>query len=241
MTKLDYLNELKNELKKNGVVDSEDILSEYEQHFLFKLADGFPEEEIAAKLGSPETVAAQFAGIRQERKGTGGKKAFLVAGLAFLGILEGSLDLLFLGFILGLTGAALASAAIGAELILNVNFAGLLPPMPYAGALILGVMMLSLAVLLMIAALYCFAYLRQMVRASLRWRKNRLSEAALPPLPTSPQFSPKTRRAARSVFLGTLMVFGVSFVLGYLILGLYTHSWGFWHALGWFGYPPVVY
>ena len=63
----------------------------------------------------------------------------------------------------------------------------------------------------------------------------------LPLLPMSPQFSSKTRRGLRSVFLGSLMVFGIAFVLGFAILALYTHSWGFWHALGWFGYPPTVY
>ena len=35
--------------------------------------------------------------------------------------------------------------------------------------------------------------------------------------------------------------FCVTFIAGYAILGLYTHSWGFWHALGWFGYPATVY
>ena len=52
MTKQDYLTALKQELNKNAVADAEDIVSEYEQHFQFKLADGFSDEEIAAKLGA---------------------------------------------------------------------------------------------------------------------------------------------------------------------------------------------
>lgn len=72
MTKQEYLNELKSELIKQGVEDTEEVLTEYEQHFLFKLADGFPEEEIAAKLGAPGTIAAQFAGIPSKKKQKGG-------------------------------------------------------------------------------------------------------------------------------------------------------------------------
>jgi uncharacterized membrane protein len=236
MTKLEYLTLLKNELRKNGIEDADEVVTEYEQHFLFKLADGFGEEEIAAKLGAPETIAAQFAGIRGEHKKSGGKKAFLTLWLTLLGLLEGMLDLLFLGFVIALFGVSLASAALGVELIGSINIAKLLPPMPYGGALVFGICLLALAVLFFVAALYCLAYLRQMIRASLRWRKNLLSDAALPPLPTSPQFSPKARRTIRGIFLGAVMIFGITFVLGYAILGIYTHTWEFWHALGWFGY-----
>ena len=58
MTKQEYLAQLKNELKHNDISDEDEILSEYEQHFAFKLADGFSEEEIAAKLGAPAQIAA---------------------------------------------------------------------------------------------------------------------------------------------------------------------------------------
>ena len=57
--KSEFLLQLKNELK-NNISDTDDILSEYEQHFAFKCADGFSEEEIAAKLGDPAELASQF-------------------------------------------------------------------------------------------------------------------------------------------------------------------------------------
>ena len=45
MTRNEFLSKLADELKKNiGEID--DIISEYDQHFAFKLADGFSEEEI---------------------------------------------------------------------------------------------------------------------------------------------------------------------------------------------------
>lgn len=236
MTKQDYLTQLKNELKRNSVADAEDIVSEYEQHFLFKLADGFAEEEIAAKLGAPEVIAAQFAGIHSEGKCKSGRKGFLVLWLGLIGVFEVVLYTTFLCFAVALVCASIVPVVFGVELIAGMNYLNLLPPMPYGGAFVIGIMLIALGVILFLFALYCFAFLRQMVRASLRWRKNMISDEALPRLPLNPQFSPKTRRALRNVLLWAVLIFGIAFVAGYTILGLYTHSWGFWHALGWFGY-----
>lgn len=241
MTKQEYLNELKSELNKNSVMDADDILSEYEQHFLFKLADGFSEEEISAKLGAPAQIALQFAGLPVERKRKGGKKTLLIVWLTVIGIFEVMLYGAFLFFNIGLFCGALVPAALGVELIAGLNFMNILPPMPYGGAIVFGIMLIALSVMLFLFGIYCFAFLRQMVRASLRWRKNLVKDEALPLLPMSPQFTPKTRRALRGIMLWAVLVFAIAFIAGYAILTLYTHSFGFWHALGWFGYPRTVY
>lgn len=63
MKKNEFMTKLADELKKRGVEDADDVAAEYEQHFAFKLADGYSEEEIAAKLGDPValvTFAAFF-------------------------------------------------------------------------------------------------------------------------------------------------------------------------------------
>jgi len=241
MTKQEYLNELKTELNKNSITDAEDIITEYEQHFLFKLADGYSEEEIAVKLGAPAHIAAQYAGIPGEKKAKGGKKFFLVLWLTIIGIFEVMLYGAFLWFIVALFCASLVPTALGVEFIIRMNLMNILPPMPYGGALVFGIMLIALGVILFLVAIYCFAYLRQMVRASLRWRKNLMSGEALPLLPMSPQFSPKTRRNLRGILLVSVLIFGITFIAGYAILGIYTHSFEFWHALGWFGYPATIH
>ena len=89
MTKTEYLELLRLELKKNNVADMADILAEYEQHFAFKLADGHSEEEIAARLGAPQVIAAQFdsAGEKQAA-GKGG--FFIRTALFFAARLRGA-------------------------------------------------------------------------------------------------------------------------------------------------------
>ena len=48
MTKHEFMERLTNALKRNGIEDISEIIDEYEQHFAFKMADGFCEAEIAA-------------------------------------------------------------------------------------------------------------------------------------------------------------------------------------------------
>ena len=60
MEKHEFMARLENELRRRNVADSADVIEEYEQHFAFKLADGYSEEEIAAKLGDPTQLAGQF-------------------------------------------------------------------------------------------------------------------------------------------------------------------------------------
>lgn len=78
MTKQKFMSKLSDELNRRGVADADDILQEYEQHFAFKLADGCTEEEIAARLGDPARLAAQF-GESGEAKKSGGAE-LVVAG-----------------------------------------------------------------------------------------------------------------------------------------------------------------
>lgn len=233
MTKNEFLDQLKTELKKNNVADSNDILTEYEQHFAFKLADGYSEEEIAAKLGQPKTIAVQFECNASGKIPSGGK-VFLKIGLGFMALVEAMFFIVFLAWNIVLAGAAVAFAAVGICMVGNFNIDGLIPFMPYLGSVVFGISMLGLAVLFACAAYYCFAFLKQMIRASLRWHKNQTSESGLPLLPWSPQFEPKTRRKLRTVLLWAIIVFGIFFVLAFTILSLEAGTMGFWHHWNWF-------
>ena len=59
MTRNEFVTQRTAELHKRNVAAA-DVVEEYQQHFAFKLADGYSEEEIAARLGDPVAPAAQF-------------------------------------------------------------------------------------------------------------------------------------------------------------------------------------
>mgnify|MGYP004693035253 FL=1 len=60
MKKNQYFKELKKQLKLYTVKESEDILKDYEEHFIEALNDGKTEEEICESLGNPENIAKQY-------------------------------------------------------------------------------------------------------------------------------------------------------------------------------------
>ena len=62
-------------------------MEEYNEHFDFKLADGYSEQKIAARLGDPVKLAAQFKPAAPGEKCPAGKKALTVTGLVLLDIL----------------------------------------------------------------------------------------------------------------------------------------------------------
>ena len=78
MKKTEFLERLGQELEKRNVADPADIVEEYEQHFAMKMADGYAEEEIAARLSSPASLAAQFSEDEAEEGRRGGSRSMLL-------------------------------------------------------------------------------------------------------------------------------------------------------------------
>ena len=58
MTRNEFVTQRTAELHKRNVAAADVV--EYQQRFSFKLADGYSEEEIAARLGDPVALAAQL-------------------------------------------------------------------------------------------------------------------------------------------------------------------------------------
>lgn len=240
MTKTEFLTRLQAALEKRNVADPADILEEYEQHFAFKLADGYVEEEIAARLDSPESLAAQFESEPQpDAKGR--------APLTWLWLVWADLFFGLFSVLLAAFGVVLAACVLSFGLT-GVCFIGnlgqllpvvSLPPTPYWCGAVLGLSLLALCALSVTGCIWYFAFLRQIFRAYGRFHRNALVQsrggAALPGLPTAPRFSARAKRRLRSAALVSLALFAVCFVLSYVVCALSAGSLQFWHTWGWFG------
>lgn len=237
MTKQAYLSELNTQLKAHHVEDSEEILQEYGEHFDRKLADGYTEEEIAAKLASPKELAGQFAQVSMKSTDKKQGKLLVGIGLAFIDIVVISFVPALISCVIALGSTALSFVISGIAIILEPLLpSGVVqvPPMPYYGGVFIALSLLALGVLTSVGTVYSWALSLQLGKAYMRWHKNMLSDAKYPPLPKFPGFKNKTRRILRSAALMSLVVFGVSLVVGYVILALSAGSLGFWHVWHWF-------
>ena len=242
MTKNEFMTRLTDELRRRNVADAADVAEEYEQHFAFRTADGYSEEEIAAKLGTPEELAAQFDEADTPQRGAKRSAALTWLWLVWADLFFGIAAVLLICF-----GVVLASCVIGFGLpgICLIGDLGRLPfvslpPMPYWCGAILGLSLLALSALSVVGCIWFFAFVRQIFRCYGRFHKNTLAPchggAALPWLPLAPQLQPKTKRRLRSVALVSLAVFAVFFILSYVVCSLSAGSLEFWHVWGWFCY-----
>lgn len=238
MNKKEFMDKLKNSLLESGISDMEDILNEYEEHFLFKMADGFSEEEVSLKLGDPKELAKQFvqeAPVIKVKK----KNRFLTGlGLGFLDIFVGCIFLvLFIG-VIALAAVAISSATAGVLLITKMNIASLLPVMPYKSAVMFSVGLIALAILVFITVVYGFLWFKQLLVSYSRFHKNCMAKASnkavYPAKATFLQVSGKLKRTLRGTILVSLVIFLVAFIGGYAVSALEAKALEFWHVWEWF-------
>lgn len=233
MLKSEFLSSLGAALKKNNVSEADDIVGEYEQHFVFKMADGFSEEEIAAKLGSPVALAAQFESASREKGSS--RKLLTVVGLCFTDIFVGSLYILLIAWGLVMAALSVACATLTVCLLAKINIHSLIPPMPYTSAIVFAITSAALALIAAIGCFYFVAFVRQSMRSFGRFQRNALAgTAVLPSLPLYPQFTAKTRRWLRTITLWGLTILAISFFVGVIISMIFAGALEFWHTWGWF-------
>ena len=120
MTKSQFLQSLETELKSRRLPDAGEILEEYEQHFSFKLADGYTEQEIARNLGSPFEIAAQFDPQSPKREAPGGRSA-IIAGLCLASVPTAGFFLLLAGWGIIVACSSLVSLAVAACLLGGIS------------------------------------------------------------------------------------------------------------------------
>jgi len=249
MNKNDFLDSLANELKKRNIKEKDEIIEEYKEHFLYKEADGYTEEEICERLGNVYELAAQFdlnecspktSESTEKKKGSKAKKIFASAGFCFADIFILAFFALLAAWVLIMVGVSIASAALSVSLICNLNPFGVIPEIPYWCGAIIGVATAALSVLSADGAFYFAAFTKQIFRSFFRFQKNTIAKSCgapvLPSVSVHPYFSAKNNRRIRNIASFSAAIFGAAFVLGFICCTVSAGGFEFWHIWGWFGY-----
>ena len=237
MNKQTYLSELTGQLKARNIDDIDEIVAEYDEHFTRKMADGYAEEEIAAKLGAPTEIALQFADV-----GSGADKKKSGRFLAGVGAIAADIFavpffIIMYAWLAVIGATSVASALTGICLIIRPLLPPdflFIPPMPYVGGAFMGAMTIAFGVLAAVATVYSCALTVQMGKSYRRWHKNAFTGGKYPPYAMHPVLKDHLRRRVRSIGLIALIVFGASFIIGFVVLSASAGSLGFWHVWHWF-------
>jgi uncharacterized membrane protein len=251
MNRQEYLSALEKALTAAGVRDNAEIIEEYAEHFKRKSADGYSEEETAARLAPPEEIAEQFSEIgtgettgKSGRSGRSGSitRVFSTIAVVFLDIMIAPIFIMLYAwtFTFGvftatcaLTGALCIlvghSLSIGDALVLQI------PQMPYISAVLAGITMLALMLISAVGTEYCRLYVSQMLKKYARWHNNVLSNKGIsPPLPLHPWITAKKSRIMRTITLISLVVFVIALVAGLASMMIAARSVEPWHVWHWF-------
>ena len=234
MDRTTYMQELERNLHAKHLPDIDTILEEYNEHFDFKLADGYSEEEIAARLGDPRDLAAQFTSEAPPLRGAG--KVIVAIGLGFSDLVIYLATIPLFAWVVVLSAFAIVCAALGVCLITGLNIAALIPYMPYAGALLIGISCIALAVLAAVGTIYSNFYSVHLVKLYANWRRRVLSGGghSAPPMAKFPRLTPAKARKLRTITMVGLVIFGVCCVIGLVVLIVMAGFEAPWHHWGWF-------
>lgn len=235
MTKVEFLEDLKKELKKNNVVNEKDIneiLYQYEEHFNCKLEEGKTEQEIVARLGSPKDIAMEY--FMPSTQTTKFDRGVRITGITFLSIPLFFVYILIWCSVVVVGAFSLVGLVTGFCLITTINIAGLIPSIPYFPSFVLGIGCFGLALLSAIGAIYMFLYAKQWGLVYVRWCKNMLNNSKYPPLSVHPQISKKASSIYKLLAILGVIIFVVALVLGYIIMCLMANSFEPWHTWNWF-------
>ncbi|NLL39076.1 MAG: DUF1700 domain-containing protein [Clostridiales bacterium] len=234
MNKETYLHQLKIHLKANSIPDYEDIIADYEEHFRQKLAEGCSEEEISARLGSPEAIAAQFkAPAHTGGDAPRGMSKFLFGiGVFFADVFVFMFIILLFAWLACIAAFSLACLALGFTLIFEIKISFLYIPFPCNS--VLGVSFLALAVLSSVGVICFYCYTVHFIRMYRQWHRSVFKPATIS-LPRKPAISDRLKRGCSRVALATFGLFTGSFILALFLMFMVAGFKPFWHVWNWFG------
>jgi uncharacterized membrane protein len=236
VNRIEFIAVLTSTLKERKIDDVDEIVAEYEQHFKYKIADGYSEEEIAFRLGDPRSLAKQFD--MDTNRPAAVNKPLVVVGLVLADIFVAMVFILVFAWVIVMGATVAAFSVLGVCLSFNLNISGVLPSLPYSVGLIFASMFFALAVLISVGTIYCWYFARQLLRGYGRWHRNVLASAGgramLPQIQAYPQISAVTKRRMRKIALIALVIFIITSQLGYIMAALSAGNLEFWHTWGWF-------
>ncbi len=235
MNKKEFLDTLKKELKNNNILDEDelnDILLQYEEHFYYKLEEGYSEEEITKKLASPIDIAKEY--IRPSKQINKYEKATKIFGITMLSIPVLFIYVFMLASVIVVGAFSVVSLTTGFCLMTSLNIANLIPSIPYLPSLVLGIACFGLAILSATGTIYLALYVKQWTKVYLRWCKNVILNNIYPSISKHPKLSKKFASKIKLISVIGLVVFVGAFIVGYFIMCLMAKSLEPWHIWNWF-------
>lgn len=232
MNKQEFMLILNDELVKNKVNDREDIIADFNEHFICKLEEGKTEEEVIQKIGNPVEIASDYKNY--ESDSIKDQNKIIKIGLYFSdSFTYFTLFMVWLCiFVLGLM--SISFFVMSGLLITTLNISDLIPSMPYISSLLFGLSVLGLAVLTLIGTIFLVLYANHWHKTYRRWRKNAINGHIFPSMSIHPNPSKRFTTKLKLLNIFSAVVFLAMFTVGFVVSTIIAESIEFWHVWEWF-------
>ena len=163
-----FIKQLSDGLKKIGVIDSEEVIKDYEAHFDNELLKGKTEEEISRELGKISDILADFQTdkpLNEPIKRLSLYSVILSDIFVYIGML--SFYLVNLATII----LSLASLLLGFYFIFSMILLDIIPVMNPLFGQFLGLMFIAIAVLFFGVSILLFKFLNVLMKRLGQWHK----------------------------------------------------------------------
>ncbi len=225
MNKMTFIKQLSDGLKKIGVIDSEEVIKDYEAHFDNELLKGKTEEEISRELGKISDILADFQTDKPKEtiKRLSLYSVILSDVFVYIGIL--SFYLVNLATII----LSLGSLLLGLYFIFSMNLLDIIPVMNPLFGQFLGLMFIAIAVLFFGASILLFKFLNVLIKRLGQWHKKVLKGEINGIVITINHY-----KLIKAIVLWSGLAVIIFMIITYIIGVNLAGNPQFWHEWNWF-------
>lgn len=214
MTKEQFIETLKQGLKKHNIHDVDDIISDYSDYFNEQLAIGKSESEISFKLGDVKSIISDYSESCSKTK----KKWFDLVTVSFIAI---PLLIILYGLLISFIGGALATWGIAIYYLFQVNSLSFMPTIPIGVHLIYVLMMLVWSIFFFSLSVRFTSTIKSMTTQYIVKQTIRIGDYHI-------------KDIYIKLFKFSLIIGMSLFLIGYLLSALIAKDFQYWHVWGWF-------
>lgn len=214
MTKLNFMETLKQGLIKHHVHDVDDIINDYENYFNEQLTLGKSEDDIAKRLGDVKSIIKDYTDSKSQHH----KKWFDLVTVGFIAI---PLLIMLYGVLVVFAATTLVMWAIGIYYLFQLDTFSFMPYIPMGVHVLYIILSFASAVLFFSLSVRMFATTKSMTMQYLVKQSIRIGDYQIKPI-------------YQKLLTYSSMATAIIMVLGYVISSLVAKDFQYWHVWGWF-------
>ena len=158
-----------------------------------------------------------------------------IIGLIVSDIFTSLFFIFLLAFLLILIIFSLSSLIISISLITKINFANIIPSMPYWCSFILALSLISLSLLSIIGSIYFYLLIKYLFNLYKNFHNKMLNKfESIKEVTLYQELSLSTKILLKKLTIIFLIVFIILFIITIICCMISSHSLSFWHTWKWF-------